>query len=311
MSYNVRMRNLLGVLAIFCVLPGCVPQTKFDATARELARAEGEQRALVQAQAGQEQARRALEEQIAMLYTALDAAGLALKDGSLRYVQEEARSQATRKQLDEATALDARLRAELAGLGKNADALLAQKGALAQELANAKLRLEELRRAQDAAEARARLYGDLRKRLEKMVDAGEVRVSVRGGRIILALPTDVLFDSGKTDIKPQGRSAIAQVTQVLAGLKDRKFQVAGHTDDRPIHSSRFASNWELSTARAVEVVHLMVAAGMAADHVSAAGYGEFDPVAPGDEAASRAKNRRIEITLQPNVDELLSLPEPK
>lgn len=311
MSYNVRMRNLLGVLAVFCGLAGCVPQAKFDATTRELARAEGEQRALVQAQASQEQARRALEEQIAMLYMALDAAGLALKDGSLRYADQEARALATRKQLDEATALDARLRAEFASLGKNADTLLAQKGALAQELARAKLRLEELRRAEDAAEARARLYGDLRKRLEKMVDAGEVRVSVRGGRIILALPTDVLFDSGKTDIKPQGRSAIAQVTQALAGLKDRKFQVAGHTDGRPIHSARFVSNWELSTARALEVVHLMVAAGMPADHVSAAGYGEFDPVAPGDEASSWAKNRRIEITLQPNVDELLSLPEPK
>lgn len=304
------MRKTAGICALFVLsTAACVPQTKFDATARELARVQGEQRQMEAERARQEQDRRDLEDRIAMLQTALDAAGRALKEGDALFGEQEDRANATRKQLDEATALEARLRAELARMGKDADALLAQKGALAQELADAKVRLEELRRAQDAAEARARLYKDLRKRLEKMVDAGDLRVTVRDGRIILALPTDVLFDSGKTDIKPQGRAAVAQLTRVLTGLKDRKFQVAGHTDDRPIHSGRFPSNWELSTARAVEVVHLMVAGGLPADHVSAAGYGEFDPVTTNDGAGGRTKNRRIEITLQPNVDELLSLPD--
>jgi len=303
-----KAHGILGLIGIGVLAAGCVPQTKFDATARELARVQAEQRDLRAARAEDERGRKQLEDQIAMLQSALEAAGKALYDGNAYVSMQDERLRDLRAQLDEATALEARLRGELEKLGKNADALLSEKGALAQELADARVRLEELRRAQDAAEARARLYKDLRKRLEKMVDAGDLRVSVRDGRIILALPTDVLFDSGKTDLKPQGRAAIGQLTRVLGSLKDRKFQVAGHTDDRPIRTGRFPSNWELSTARAVEVVHLMVEGGLPADHVSAAGYGEFDPIASND-AVGRAKNRRIEITLQPNVDELLSLPD--
>jgi hypothetical protein len=71
---------------------------------------------------------------------------------------------------------------------------------------------------------------------------------------------------------------------------------------------RFASNWELSTARAVEVVKLLIAQGVNARALSAAGYGEFDPVAGNDTIEGRARNRRIEITLQPNLDELVSAP---
>ena len=91
-------------------------------------------------------------------------------------------------------------------------------------------------------------------------------------------------------------------------IGDRKFQVAGDTDNVPIHNERFASNWELSTARAVEVVRFLIAQGVRPELLSAAGYGEFDPVAPNEDAGGRAKNRRIEITLQPNIDELVYVP---
>jgi chemotaxis protein MotB len=114
----------------------------------------------------------------------------------------------------------------------------------------------------------------------------------------------VLFDSGKTVIKPAGQTALARVAQVLAGITDRKYQVAGHTDDVPIHSARFPSNWQLSTARAVEVVNFLITGGMKAQQLSAAGYGEFDPVAPNDTPENRALNRRIEIVLEPNLADL-------
>ena len=83
--------------------------------------------------------------------------------------------------------------------------------------------------------------------------------------------------------------------------------VAGHTDDVPIHTPRFPSNWELSTARAVEVVYFLVAHGMKPQALSTSGYGEFDPVAANDSAEHKALNRRIEIVLQPNLAELPSL----
>ncbi len=119
----------------------------------------------------------------------------------------------------------------------------------------------------------------------------------------------MLFDSGQTAIKPAGRDALLQVAKVLATVPGRTFQVAGHTDNVPIQNARFPSNWELSTARAVEVVKLLVAQGVAPGELSAAGYGEFDPVAGNDAPDGRAKNRRIEITLQPNLDELVAAPQ--
>jgi len=76
----------------------------------------------------------------------------------------------------------------------------------------------------------------------------------------------------------------------------------------PIETSLFPSNWELSTARAVQVVRFLVAQGMRPELLSAAGYGEFDPIRPNDDPEGRARNRRIEITLQPNIDELVSVP---
>ncbi|HTQ03044.1 MAG TPA: OmpA family protein [Polyangiaceae bacterium] len=222
--------------------------------------------------------------------------------------QAQLDEQNLRAKLDEATALIEELRSQLERLGKNAGALVAEKGTLATALADAKKRLEELRKAQAAADARAALFRDLALKFHKMIDSGELKVVLRDGRMVIQLANDVLFDSGQTTIKPAGQQALAQVATVLKTIPDRHFQVAGDTDNVPIATSRFASNWELSTARGVEVVRFLVAHGVAPQVLSAAGYGEFDPIAPNDTPAGRAKNRRIEITLQPNIDELVAVP---
>jgi outer membrane protein OmpA-like peptidoglycan-associated protein len=167
----------------------------------------------------------------------------------------------------------------------------------------------EVRRAHAAAEARARLYRDLALRLKTMVDAGDLSIALREGRMVLQLPSDVLFESGRVDIRPRGQAALKLVAAVLKTLDGRHFQIAGHTDNVPIETVRYPSNWELSTARGVEVVRFLTAQGVAPAVLAAAGYGEFDPVAPNDDAKGRARNRRIEITLQPNVDEIVSVPD--
>jgi chemotaxis protein MotB len=141
-----------------------------------------------------------------------------------------------------------------------------------------------------------------------MVDAGQLKIATRNGRLVLQLSNDVLFDSGQVAVKPAGKDALQQVAAVFKTLTGRTFQVAGDTDDVPIKTLRFPSNWELSTARAVEVVRFLIAQGVDPHALSAAGYGEFDPVASNEMADGRAKNRRIEITLQPNLDELVAAP---
>ncbi len=216
-----------------------------------------------------------------------------------------------RKQLDDATALVGELKGRLEKLGQNVEKLTSEKGALATGLKDAEGRLEELRKQKAAAEARAAVFRDLMVKLRSMIDAGQLKVVIRGGRMMIALPNDVLFDSGKTDVKPDGKIAIANVAKVLAGIADRNFLVAGHTDDVPIHSSRFPSNWELSTARAVEVTKQLIAGGVSPKVLAAAGYSEFDPVVANDSPEHRAQNRRIEIILQPNLSDLPSLDDIK
>ncbi|HEY6461029.1 MAG TPA: flagellar motor protein MotB [Polyangiaceae bacterium] len=171
--------------------------------------------------------------------------------------------------------------------------------------------LEALRKQKAAADARAALFNEFVAKFRKMIDAGKVSIHVRRGRIVLSLHNDVLFDEGKTDLKPAGKQALAEIGQALRTVAGRSFQVAGHTDNLPIKSKEFPSNWELSTERAVVVVKFLAAQGVNSGVLSAAGYGEFDPVAPNSDAPGRSKNRRIEISLVPNIEELISLPELK
>ena len=163
-----------------------------------------------------------------------------------------------------------------------------------------------LRRQQASAEARAALFRDLAGRLAKMVDAGDLKIVLRDGRMVLQLSNDILFDTGKTDVKPAGRAALEGVAAVLKTVHGHEFQVAGHTDNVPIDSTRYPSNWELSSARALVVLRLLVEHGMTSPVLSAAGYAEFDPIASNETTAGRARNRRTEITVQPNVDELVT-----
>jgi chemotaxis protein MotB len=208
------------------------------------------------------------------------------------------------KHLDDGTQLVTTLKQRLEKLGQNVDGLVKEKAQLAQAMTDTAARLEELRKQKVAADARAATYRQLVAKLRSMIDSGQLKVATRGGRMIIALPNDILFDSGHTDVKPEGKLALARVAQALASVPDREFLVAGHTDNVPIRTELFPSNWELSTRRAVEVVHYLVGQGMNPKVLAAAGYGEFDPVATNDTAEHRAQNRRIEIVLQPNISDL-------
>src|SRR5882672_609371 len=292
MNFRVTLLLLPVVLAL-----SCVPHDRYNAALKDAkdAHTSADRLAADLAAAKAEVAR--LNEALKQAQDAVDQ-----RDRSLAEGQVSAHDLQTK--LDDSTAQNEQLRIELERLGKNADALLAEKGTLASALAEAKARLEELRKAQAAADARAALFRQLALRFQKMIDSGQLKIKLRDGRMVIELANDVLFDSGQTVVKPEGQKAIGQVASVLRTIAGRRFQVAGHTDNVAITTARFRSNWDLSTARAVEVVRILIAQGLKPELVSAAGYGEFDPIAPNDTPQSRAKNRRIEITLQPNIDEL-------
>jgi chemotaxis protein MotB len=182
-----------------------------------------------------------------------------------------------------------------------------EKGNLSASLAEKDKALEELRARERQAQARLKTFQDMVDKFRAMIDSGKLRVRVVRGRMVVELSENILFDSGKSDLKKEGQEALTQVASVLASIANRDFQIAGHTDNIPIKSSKFPSNWELSTARSVTVARFLAEKGVDPSRLSAAGYADTQPVASNAEKEGRQQNRRIEIVLMPNLDELPDL----
>lgn len=282
---------------------GCVTSGTYRAKEGELARAKEQLAA-----DGKRQAE--LTTEVARLKGEIAALGKRLHDTGQELARTSGERDQFRRELDGSTALVGELQERLRRLGQDVDKLAGQRGEISKALAVARLRLDELRRQSEAAEARAETYRQLVHKLHAMIAAGSLQVVVREGRMLIVMPTDVLFDSGRTLIRPDAQDGLNTVAGALREIPGRKFRVDGHTDNVPIHTARFASNWELSAARAIAVARLLVAYGLDERVVSIGGHAELDPVAPNDSDEHRGRNRRIEIVLEPNLAELPDLPIP-
>lgn len=202
------------------------------------------------------------------------------------------------------TARSAALSAERARLISDSSAL---KGSVA-EMEDA---LRELAARKAASDARVAEYKSLLSRFQPLIDAGKLRVKIVDGRMVVELATDILFASGSADLSADGKAAIAAVSTVLASIPERAFQVEGHTDDLPIKTAQYPSNWELASGRSVTVVKAMIEAGLPAQRVSAASFGSEHPVTANSTVESRASNRRIEIVVVPDLSGLPGFEELK
>lgn len=170
------------------------------------------------------------------------------------------------------------------------------------ELSATNKEVEQLRKLREQAEKEAAQLRALTSKLKSMIDAGKLQVVMRDGRINLKLPDAILFPSGSTRLKKGGQDALKEVATVLKDVKGRDFLIAGHTDNVPLRrGGRYKDNWALSTARAVQVVRLMIKEGVEAAQLAAAGYGSYDPIASNDTPEGRKQNRRLEIILMPNL----------
>jgi chemotaxis protein MotB len=203
------------------------------------------------------------------------------------------------------------LKKQLADRGANLDNLN-------QSLAEQRKALEEYARRTEQLDAIRKRFELLQTKLQKLTQLG-LKVEVRNNRMLIQLPGDVLFDSGQDHLKTEGTKILMQVADVIgkdADLSKRRFQVAGHTDSKPLAGGVFKDNWGLSTMRARSVLLLLtsppdaktgVGGGLSPANWSAAGYADTDPVASNDTDEGRAKNRRVELVVQPDVEEMLNL----
>jgi chemotaxis protein MotB len=199
--------------------------------------------------------------------------------------------------------------------GKLADKMAALEAAQTEmdeimaDLETKKKIITEMKKKEEQAEARLATLKNMLGKFKALIEGGKLKVKVKNGKLMLELPSAILFESGKADLSEQGMETLSEVAAVLSTIGDREFQVAGHTDDVPMKSKKFPSNWELSTARAVAVVKYLEEMGVKPTNLSAAGYSEFQPATGNDTEEGKALNRRIEITLMPNLDELPDLSE--
>jgi chemotaxis protein MotB len=169
------------------------------------------------------------------------------------------------------------------------------------EVAALQTQLDELNQERELREDQLAEFKQLSAQLKRMVDSGRLKVTFRRGRMIVELPAQVLFASGSADLTEGGRDSVSEVAKTLRGMRDRRFIVAGHTDNVPVTGDRFRSNWDLSSARAVNVTEALVKGGLRPEQLVAAGYSEYDPVAKNAGEPNKQKNRRIEIILEPRL----------
>ncbi len=133
-------------------------------------------------------------------------------------------------------------------------------------------------------------------------------VSMRNGQVYVSLDNRLMFASGSWDVQTDGATALGQLAKVLAENKDLKIAVEGHTDDDAYYGkTSVKDNWDLSVMRATSVVKILVSKGIEPQRVQAAGRGEFMPIAANDTPENKARNRRTEIIITPNLDELVNL----
>jgi chemotaxis protein MotB len=234
------------------------------------------------------------------------------------YEAEVARAQRLSEKL-ELRELDIReFERRIQGLEKTEETLRLERGSLTEERLALHNELEDLRegnealREEVARESKVRrsreaeieelsgTYRSLVEQLEGELESGKLEIHRLRGRLQVRALDQILFDSGSVRIKRQGEEVLSKLTTQLKNLPGHQIRVEGHTDNVPIVTGRYPSNWELSVARAARVVRFMVEQGLDPGKLSAAGFGSHQPIAENGTPAGRSRNRRIEIVLVPD-----------
>jgi chemotaxis protein MotB len=211
------------------------------------------------------------------------------------------------ERIDELTAENSTMANKLEEMGVKLSDLSGDLSATMADLDAKKKLIAEMKKKEEQAQKRLATLKNMLKKFKALIEGGKLKVKIRNGKMMLELPSAILFESGKADLSEVGQETLTEVAAVLATIGEREFQVAGHTDNVPIKTKKFPSNWELSTQRAVAVVKFLQQMGVTPTQLSAAGYSEYMPATSNDSEDGKAQNRRIEIILMPNLDELPDL----
>jgi len=160
----------------------------------------------------------------------------------------------------------------------------------------------QLQAKEEKVKEQSHAFARMQQAMKAELESKQVALKELEGKLTLTMVEAILFDSGKAEVKQEGRDALEKVAEVLKTVEGQEIVVAGYTDNVQIGerlAKIYPSNWELSAARAISVVKILVADGVNPKTLNAAGYGEHRPVADNDTLEGRAQNRRMEIILMP------------
>lgn len=289
----------------------CVSTGRYDAKVAELGAAQAE---LAKARKAQSQQARVSSELDARLSKA-QAAWRQEVSRSERLALQLAREgqrvskleQSMRERETVVTELESELAVErdlLAEFQSLADAFGAESPAeLEATLAQLQRRVEATERALKEASNELERERRITQKLQRLIDAGKLRVHTRAGRLALELPGDIHFASGRADLTSDGSATLAEVAGVLKSELDRFFVVEGHTDNVPVAVSGFRSNWHLGATRAEMAREALVKAGLEGGRLAIATWADLLPVCPDvDDKECRQRNRRVEILVLPRFE---------
>lgn len=150
--------------------------------------------------------------------------------------------------------------------------------------------------ARDPSRTLEKIALQIKTLLKPLIDKGDVNINLTPLGVVIEINAKVLFPSGQATLAPGADGVLTHIAQVIRSIP-YQIQVNGFTDNVPIHTTQFQSNWALSAERAVSVVELFIGQGVQPEHLVAAGYGQYHPIASNDDAAGQAKNRRVAIVV--------------
>lgn len=178
------------------------------------------------------------------------------------------------------------------------------KGQLKSNIEELNKALAEMKARREQEQKTIQEYKDLTTKFKSLTESGALSVRIENGKMMVSLGSDVLFNSGSANLNEEAKKTIMEVAKRLSEIPNKDYQVEGHTDNIPIRTALFPSNWELASARALSVLRTLTEGGLDPARISAASFADTHSVVPNDTAEGRAKNRRIEIVVVPNLSQL-------
>jgi chemotaxis protein MotB len=277
---------LMVVFLLSVMVGGCVSSSKFE---KKVAEADGLNQAL-----------QALQQK----YDKLTAENNNLKDQFKKLNGDFAQLSI---QKDKITAdrdeLDKVLKSKSDSLSKTINELRGKTAALETENASLKESVANLKKTkEEEVKTVSKTYENLMQEMKGEIAQGQVAITELKGKLTVDVLDKILFASGEAEVKPEGLAVLQRVIDILKNIKDKAIRIEGHTDNVKIGGAlarKYATNWELSAARAINVTRYLQKQGIDPALLASVAYGEYKPVADNSTSEGRAKNRRIAIILQP------------